>query len=215
MAGPLQTAQRENEALARRYGAQGTPVPEMATEFFPVLPISDTLRDPELHFLAGSRLCFAPGFNPQAGVGTLSMAGLMNRAGTGVIAVVQRIVVRHSANLATTYSLRIEGGPLAAEDSSFAGYMRDSRWGFATRSTLEVALLDVASGAAPGTNVVSVQLPTTGAGGPLTTDLLLPEPIVLGPQSRIWVHNGANQETAVGFFWRERAIQAWELTGAI
>lgn len=196
-----------NQVLSRRFGVSGPPSPTVASDVFPTVEVGDEGMSPEYHFLAGSRLALA-GFVDSAVSAQNSAGHLTNPANSGVIAVLERIIVQNSTTAARTAAIRNEGGPLSAMDTSPAGFFRESRLNFETaRSTLQVG--NNTSASQPGQIVMRVVVPPE-------SNLILRIPWVLGPQSRIIVEYLTTNNGITGnFVWRERALVRGEVQGAI
>lgn len=196
-----------NEALRRRYGVGGQsgPVLTLASDAFPIIGISEELEDPENQYLSGHANGFAGG-TQAAVVGNLSMISLCNPASSGVICVLQRIVVLTTS----TISLRVGDvlrviatqSPVAVT----AGFKRDARpvptsW---PRTTCGLQIHNDSTFI--GTEV--------GVFTPLTTESVqLPiGNVVLPPASSIAVSNRGNNIALTAYFeWRERRAASHEL----
>jgi hypothetical protein len=185
-----------NEALSRRYGVQGPPSQVLASEVFPYVCVSDDGMDPELHLLANSRLAMAQlGDGAGGGATDFSHVMLTNPVGSGVIAVVQDIFTDSGTN---RWKLAVQE-TLSPADTTSAGILRDSRWGFFTRRA--TCNVENFTGVAIGLDAMLFQ--------PDVRHVRIP--IVLAPGSRVIVVPDTEQIAMVGaFVWRERKVGEWE-----
>lgn len=204
----LQGGEPANQILQRRFGITGqAPAPVMASELFPTVCLESDR--PEWHWLGGGRLVGGRGFLAAA-PGNFSQLNLQNPAGSGVIAVVDSIVIADDAGATAMWQIRVNGvGALTVPSASARGFMLDSRAGMAAgfRSSLSIGELLTATIAGQVVNQVRV-----GANGNYQ-DI---GSYVLGPGSEIVVSpTTQNRSNLVSFRWRERAATPEELTGAI
>jgi hypothetical protein len=175
----------------------------MATELFPMVGASDELMDPELHFSSGSRLCFGPSADP-AVAANFSHVLLTNFSNSGVIAVVHKIILRRDLSTPIGVEIGQRGFPLATVDGGAAGHVRESRWGFAQRTSLHTQHL---TQAASLTFNGSFQMNVLG-----NSQTTLEEKWVLGPGSQLVCRPSVQNVAVIAtFFWRERKIEAGEL----
>jgi hypothetical protein len=196
-----------SEGLGRIYGAQGPMgglVRTMATDLFPIVQAGWAAMDPELHYLAGSKLCCGSIFDGAPGVGVNAQVGLQNPANSGVIIVVDAVTVFNLSD-DFQYDLRITpDGVSAGPDATSRGALRDSRWG--SSSVVSTGVLYSLSSAA----TVGALLARLIFGGP-GTQAFPCGPIVLAPPSQLTVYNVQEDENLnVIFQWRERRIGTWE-----
>jgi hypothetical protein len=188
-----------NEALSRRYGIQGPPSQVMASEVFPIVPISDEMMDPELHFLAGSRL--AGGFAAlTADPVELPHVGLVNPASSGVIAACSLLIA--SASVLGRVVLTV-ARPLPAGLTLTTGAFRDSRNTLGGLPSCRLATLR-SPGVTEGGVVYSFQLDAT--------DREVRVPVVLQENSALLLSTVAATEALlqVSLVWRERRVGSWE-----
>ena len=200
-----------SSALQGRYETRGeAPIFALGSELFPVVGASDSWMDPELHFGSGSRLAwFNTALQPTAG--QFACSHLTNPANSGVIAVVQRVVMVNRAAAATVrQTMRVEGGPLSVAAGA-AGVVRDSRYGFGTTAAVGTARTSLSAGsislaALVGAQVFSCLLTAT------RPTIVFDIPVVLGPGSRLWVTGGSvDVQVETTYVWRERKIEQGEL----
>ena len=113
--------------------AEGSPSPTLATDVFPMLALE--VDRPEWHFLGGERLGWARWYLGGTAA-QYSHVGLRNPAGSGVLLVVDRIVVSVAAGNPVQLGLRT----VAAVDVVSSGLSRDTRFaqtgGFSTNSRI-------------------------------------------------------------------------------
>lgn len=188
-----------NSALARRYGAQSPLIHTMASDAFPVVPVSDSQLDPELHWLAGSRLCSAH-ITSAADVANQSSVGLRNPSGSGVIAVIERIDLFTGAAATCIITM----ATITAPTGSQQGFFRDGRGWPATplRASCDVVSLAGAFSSTLGrvriSNVTDQQY----------THLVS---YILNPGERLTIAPlGVNTAIDGTFYWRERRIVSQE-----
>jgi hypothetical protein len=189
----------ENEALARRYGIQRPgPVFTFASDAFPIIA-ADAQMDPELHFLANSRLC-AAFFTDGATAGQNSSVNLVNPANSGLIAVCDFI----SANVDAAATLQIGVTADATVDSSQVGQTRDPRW------PINVSACLIGPRTAVALTVGGIQRQLLGTTALLNE--LIGVPFIITPGSKLAVINvSGNSAVTVSFAWRERRAGTNEL----
>lgn len=194
------------ELLGRRYGAQGPLgglVRTVATDLFPIVPVSDELMDPELHFLASSHLCIG-----RTAIGATaaerSHIGLQNPVDSGVLAVVEEVYAL-VITPGVTITLAVGDTVTSAPDNFVNGRHRDSRWPFDKPSTC--LLFSHSVNTTIGTAVSDRLSPSSGSG----SSLLWTMRFVLDPGSQLVVRPGTDNEALTcGFVWRERRLTQWE-----
>lgn len=183
-----------NAALARRYGAQTPLVHTMASDAFPILDISFRGMDPELHWLAGSRLCGGAVVRA-VDAANQSICRLSNPTSSGVIAVLERVMLGASA--ATTVLVAMNGGGSTA---SAAGFFRDGR-GWPGTPLRTACLIQSSVGAMSGT-LGRIFVDTA-----LVPACYFDTPIVVTPGTSIAFATGAvNEQLECTFYWRERRM---------
>lgn len=193
---------RENAALARRYDTPNDPVQTIASDAFPVIGVSDTWLDAELHFLRGSRLCGAALLDgPVAGSNSHVM--LINPAGSSVIAVVEQL----SAVTTSAVSVGLLFGSTGSPDTSQRGLVLDSRnrdaSGNAGRSTCSIGNRTIV-----GATVGEFFYFTNSASH-------IPMRVVLDPGNVLVIAQETVNVGVLGsFLWRERRIELAEQRGA-
>jgi hypothetical protein len=202
-----------NEVLAGRFNAvltklldmhAGAPAPTLATDITPAIVLEQDR--PEWHFLGGSYLA-AGKLSQAADVANLSVVGLFNGQTTGVIAVVEKIIIVNSGVAAL---FQIKTGQTTGLSNTIRGQARDLRWG----SKQSACLIGNATPAAPGTGniIAEVVLPATTT---IQVDLnvVLPEntnqtgnviPNIIVSSTAL------NTAVSATFIWRERFREASE-----
>lgn len=195
-----------SQALQGRYETRGeAPIFALGSELFPMVGASDTLRDPELHF-PHSRLCCATGID-DAVAGQISHVHLTNPPNSGVIIVLIGMWVKRDT-VPFELAVAVEGGPLSVMDTSPAGFLRDSRYGWSTARSLGQV--------GNHTSVGSIGTIISRVDGAVADDYSVNIcPLILGPQSRVLARNlSTNNRLLATFVWRERKIEGGELRNA-
>lgn len=197
-----------NEILAARFNSilnkllsmkEGAPAPSLSSDIVPTIQLEGDR--PEYAFLGGVRL--AAGFVGVAagGAGNRSVAKLVNPAASGVLVVIEKIVV-HSTVASKTFVIRTgtTGGATAT-----GSRVRDARWGF----MVPAALVQSVNGAAVNGQILSFW---PGQSNGTATAAFIDTAFVLPPGTDIAIEPGVDNEgVSAGFFWRERAIEPSEL----
>lgn len=195
-----------NSILARRFEIQPNPAPYMGSELFPCIVLENDR--PEYHWLGGSRL-YAARRTDAATAANFSIVGLSNPAGSGVLAVLEKIVFENNDAGVKTFQVFCRGaGALAAFDAQAGAISTDSRngWSTAFRSACQVG--DLTQAATTGQLMFNVEVPATSM-------FTLDWPFILGPQSQVLIiPTAVNLNSRAQFFWRERTANPAELTGA-
>jgi len=193
-----------NQVLSRRYGIQGPPAPNMATEVFPTISVEPLA--PEYQFLCNHRLAVA-GIAQAGVVAERAQVGIQNPVDSGVIAVVEALQVMGVVNSQT---FRVFMGVGAQTwDASGTRVFRDTRFGIIANATTLIAVRQ--SGAVPlGSDTTATFIEKAD------TMVDIPGPYVLGPGGFVTVvQDAVNQSITAMFTWRERAVTKGELLGAV
>lgn len=190
-----------NQVLTRRFGIQGAPSPNMASEFFPNIVLE--AERPEWGFLSGERHYSINGADAAGGVGVYSHLHLFNPSGSGIIAVIEKVIMR----ALTTQDVLIYGwcNTNANDGASYARSL-DSRE-VTRRSACQMGTF---------TGVASVNRILGEWSPPLADDSLpMCQGIVLGPGSEFIVRPTTDNIGLQGMIqWRERAATQGELRSA-
>ena len=193
-----------NQLLQRRLGVEGfPPAPMVASELFPTLCLESDR--PEWHFLSGSRLCAGTIDNAAAGAGIFSFGGVVNPAGSGVIAVVTRVQTTEGANPSQNHELGI-GLSSALGTTTVSGFFRDGRWGATRNPTCLLSQHTSASG------LLNVGARIQQVSGYTNNELAY----ILTPGYSFGIRPvGANLLIRASFEWYERSVNPGELIGAV
>lgn len=197
-----------NEILAARFNSilnkllsmkEGAPAPSLSSDIVPTIQLEGDR--PEYAFLGGVRLCAGFVGVAAGGAGNRSVALLRNPATSGVIVVVEAIVL-HSTVASKTFVIRnaVTGGVTAT-----GSRVRDSRWG----TMVPAALVQSTNGAAATGNIVGFW---PGQSNGTATSGRIDVPFVITPNESLAIEPGVDNEgVSAGFFWRERAVEPSEL----
>lgn len=183
---------RYNGVLHKLLGMpEGAPSPTLATDVFPMLALE--VDRPEWKFLGGERLC--GGRMTDGNVAAqYSHVGLRNPAGSGMLVVVQKILIGFAANGAMYVALRA----ISTADNIYATYTRDSRWPGLLGSA---KIIDHTTAVAQGTPYAYIR-------GLANTTAQLTDPYVLHPGYDLLVRNAAvNVQVDCSFMWTERGFE--------
>lgn len=165
----------------------------MATDAFPVVDVSDEGMDPELHWLAQSRLCGVYTFQT-ADVANQSGIGFENPASSGVIAVLSRVDLW----ISVAGAVEITGAAAAAFTGSTPGFFRDMR-GWPTTPLRATCRAGVNVGAYSAT-VGRLFLPAN-------TVYNYDQQFIVTPGERLTIATAAiNTRIDAAFYWRERQM---------
>jgi hypothetical protein len=191
---------RLSEILRRTLYQEGQDGPrELGPEIHGVVALE--VDRPEWKFLSNEFLASAPLFLA-ASPGNFTGVGLINPVNSGVLAVIERIVISNENAAATAFNLYYGGASLGA---TFRGHPRDQRY-YAPQTTRSSCLVgSVTEAAASGFLAGRVGLPPGGS-------VILPWPLVI-PSSNTPIPGQVvvktaviNQILSVTYVWRERAI---------
>jgi hypothetical protein len=194
-------AARYNEGIQKlMWMSQEAPAPQMGSDISPVLDIGDP--PPENRYLMSERLCVGQA-EGAANAGQSSWTGILNPAGSGLLIVVEKIVVNKSVT-GRIFFFRARG---------LTGTVSTTRCYRDTRINSDVLVVPggivqsgIALATAPGRNNIAQAYVLA------TTTFTLDIPWVLGPLSSIGVFcETLNEATQATYFWRERALLASEL----
>lgn len=184
-----------NDAIKRRYGIQGLgPVGTFASDAFPFVNVSDDALAPELHWLAGSRLC---GVHVQRllDAANQSAISLDNPANSGVIAVLERAQIWCTV----AGQMFVTMADNAALGGSTAGFFRDGRGWPAT--PLRTSCVGGTRVGAFSSTLGRMAIPVVNTAFDWTS------PIVLTPGERITFATAAvNISVDAVLIWRERRM---------
>lgn len=136
-----------------------------------------------------------------------SSVGILNRTGSGAIAVVDGVLIPGKAG---QQDLRVGFGAAGSQSATTtAAILRDSRYGLQRGTIVGVTRANAAQLVSFGTtHTLSIF-----AGDP---PVYLEGPWVLGPGAILYVENVAvNQLVEANFLWRERPVEEGELQNAI
>jgi len=189
-----------NQALSRRFGVQGAPSPNVASEVFPTVPMEGPSAAPEFAYLRQSRLCEGWG-EDAAGAGARSAVQLINPSGSGVLGIVDRLfIVNDQASAVKGYIWGLKRS--TTTDAAAAAYPRDTR--IPTATTL---LVGARTAAHAGDDDMKVYVPASET-------RIFHGPWILHPGNHLYVQ-GAEDNLGVwaGFWWEERAATEGELLG--
>lgn len=186
---------RFSELVKRYFSTKGTAAIESVLEdIFPVLNV-DSPEAPELSFLR-QELLYSSFLAPTAGAGVWPLCDIVNPAGSGVLAVVER--VRVSA-ITTGY---FEIGPVAPAGTQSTGQPRDGRIGLGQRSALQLVGGTVAAGDIAGERVQVLA----------NTCFVYDSPLIVVPGSAFRVLWAAPSSAfVVAVAWHERLAEPSEL----
>lgn len=193
-----------NLILSKKFGVVGAPSPLMASEIFPNVILQNDR--PEWPFLEGDKI--AGGFIQDAGVAAqISHVGLHNPADSGILVVVQSILVDITGG-----DTRIDLGVTPdATDTLTTGTPRDTRFEFRRAGGPETtALLFTLTQVGTITATQLAQLTHN------VSSVIVPYkvPIVLGPDGFVMVRGvGTNQAVGASFNWVEQKAASGELQG--
>lgn len=188
------------EGFGRRYGQASRALLSLGSDLFATFPLGDADMDMETRVLTGSRRCSVGLFDGAGGAGNYSTVGVQNPAASGVLAVVEAIMVQSS--IGQDYSLRLSTVVTAGPDSVAAGVQLDSRLAFSPSS---LNGFTITAAATIGSNIQSLSCPAVDV-------RLFPigSGIVLAPGSQLNVNGNPNEAVSASFVWRERRIGTWE-----
>jgi hypothetical protein len=177
---------------------EGAPAPTLATDIFPMLGLE--MDRPEWKFLAGENL--AAGSRTDAAVaGQTSHVGLQNPAGSGVLVIVEKLILIGASG--NEMRVCMQQGTQA--DATGYGVKLDTRgWPSATAWTPVATLFDYTNATAIGT------IATVQRIGP-ELQRIAEYPMILKPGTRCVVRQSAvNLACQVSFVWRERVLSPSE-----
>ncbi len=201
----LQGGSGVNLILSKRFKVGEAPAPFMASELFPMVGLE--LDRPEWKFLSGERLC---GFGATlvATSSQHSSVGLENPTDSGMILVVESILLAAIQGVVTIFDLRMDNG--FTPDTRGQGVFLDSRLGDSTAAVpTGRSLFFTSAGAQPGLGFRRVIVEANAS-------VLVPIDVVLGPGGQLWLTQTAqNQQIVFSPLWRERAAEPGELQGAL
>jgi len=198
-----------NEILVGRYNGilhkllnmkEGAPAPTLSSDIQASIGLENDR--PEWEFLGGEFRCTAP-ITKTADAANFGIGGLFNGQATGVLAVVERILINNTAAGAVNFQLR--SGATTGLAATVRGIASDFRWltkqsacllGHASEAALTGNL--IANFTVPGNSFVYVDwpfiLPPFVPGMPVATNIVVATGAI----------NTALQAT---FFWREHAME--------
>lgn len=200
MSRPISAAYLERKLRAIVGVAGSNPLPDL--EDVKGLLVLETDR-PEWYKAGGEELYGGVCNVPLAAANT-SAAQLNNPLGSGVIVVVSRVIISHGAAGGITVKIGLTSPNLAVNVSGVRSVV-DTRGRLPGTQTNGAALMF--------TQNTTVGDPTGGANITQTfllanTPLQLEEPIILGPDSSLFVVNGVvNDPLIASWWWRERPIE--------
>lgn len=189
---------RQNAVLHKLLAMkEGAPSPILAPEVIPVLVLESDR--PEWAFLAGEALCW--GFvEPGAVVGQIAYCELRNPAGSGVLCVVEEVVLA-SATASAFFALGI--GSYAPLSAASASIVRDTRI-LPGRPSCSLASINTA--ASPGGINGYKILQSTGS-----DPVIIRTPIILSPGTLLAIQTtNMNIGIRVSVSWRERTLEPSE-----
>lgn len=198
---------RTNLILSKRFDVQGAPAPFMASEIFPNVVLENDR--PEWEWLGLGRLCTAALFIAGA-VGNNGVCGLINPAGSGVLAVVKRIVVLSQETSVMTGGIDCGSATTSGLTADKRGNFRDSRSGFASGRQSSVTCFDAISATVP--SEARLDEFVLAANGDMWVSTV---PYVLAPNSSIYASmDTQNIDCWTTWQWTERKAEQGELIGA-
>ncbi len=178
--------------------SEGSPAPTLAPELLAAIALE--VDRPEWAFLAGERLCIGYGIQAAVG-GQLGHVQLINPIGSGVLAVVQEILVSTSATMAVRIGQL--DTPLGGASASAYGY-RERRLPAGVQTTA----CDVNTDSSVGSQITTelTHLPVLVN---VTNQFKIPW--VLSPGTGVCVRGGsADVQANVNYVWTERAMEPAE-----
>jgi hypothetical protein len=203
-----------NEVQAGRYGrllqrlmnikGSGSPTPQLAGDLEPGITL-ETDRD-EWAYLAGDKLC--SGCSDLAGAATfLSEIKIGNPIGSGILVIVDAVIVGAPANLLARFGLGATMPVVGANN----GVPRDTRW---FRNAGAIAAQSGARFAGTNNAGSTITIQTQLMRIVANTSLLVPVRTILHPADVTFSVDPVTVNTALcaTFYWRERAIEPSELT---
>lgn len=194
----------ENQSYARRFGGQTPLIHTLATDLFPVTSSDFGTMDPELLALAGARMRASQILVGTATVGEFTAVGIANPANSGVLGVLEMVMLFPGA-AAQSIEIRRQAAAVSASQGSAQGVPLDSR--ITESASIRLLASDEAALANYGTRLGFLQMATAQS-------VELPEiPYVLAPNSTLWFcGQAANVGITAWMIWRQRKIEDGELT---
>lgn len=200
-----------NEILVGRYNSilhkllnmkEGAPAPTLASDV--VATICLELDRPEWQFLGGE--WFGSVFTSKiADAGNLSYMGIFNGAATGVLAIVEGILVTNINAAATTYNVVVGG--TTGLTGTVRGNAHDRR--FTKQSTCLVG--SGVEAALTGSRIYQLTIPAGESRLMSFPVILPPTDVIPGLISNVTVTTAAiNTEVRGSFFWREHQMEPSE-----
>lgn len=193
-----------NQVLGRRLNTTSGPASSLAPEVMPIVPAQNW--DAANEYLAGTRLCAAR-VSTTAGAG--QYAGVRVRCGraSGIIAVIEQIVVSYGAPGEMQWGLTTVDADLATLQSSGS---RDGRqppiFGATQQTTASVSSVNTAATPTFTTNGIA-----TGFAAMTSTSLVIPLNYVLVPGVNFEVWTDIARTLRLHVQWSERRLQPSEL----